>query len=93
MKFGMNLLLWTGELHDGMMPVLEMIKRLGFDGVELLIFNTNLDYAAWGKKLDSLGLGRTAVTVRGVEDNPISPDASVRAQDRKSTRLNSSHRT
>ena len=46
MKFGMNLLLWTGELHDGMMPVLEMIKRLGFDGVELPIFNTNLDYAA-----------------------------------------------
>ena len=86
MKFGMNLLLWTGELHDGMMPVLEMIKRLGFDGVELPIFNTNLDYAAWGKKLDSLGLGRTAVTVRGVEDNPISPDASVRAQGVENTK-------
>jgi len=86
MKFGMNLLLWTGELHDGMMPVLEMIKRLGFDGVELPIFNTNLDYAAWGKKLDSLGLGRTAVTVRGVEDNPISPDASVRAKGVENTK-------
>lgn len=86
MKFGMNLLLWTGELHDGMMPVLEMIKRLGFDGVELPIFNTNLDYAAWGKRLDSLGLGRTAVTVRGVEDNPISPDASVRAQGVENTK-------
>ncbi|MFM2096160.1 MAG: hypothetical protein RIS70_3284 [Planctomycetota bacterium] len=86
MKFGMNLLLWTGELHDGMMPVLEMIKRLGFDGVELPIFNTNLDYATWGKKLDSLGLGRTAVTVRGVEDNPISPDASVRAKGVENTK-------
>ena len=64
----------------------EMIKRLGFDGVELPIFNTNLDYAAWGKKLDSLGLGRTAVTVRGVEDNPISPDASVRAQGVENTK-------
>jgi D-psicose/D-tagatose/L-ribulose 3-epimerase len=82
----MNLLLWTGELHDGMMPVLEMIKRLGFDGVELPIFNTNLDYATWGKKLDSLGLGRTAVTVRGVEDNPISPDASVRAKGVENTK-------
>lgn len=78
MKFGMNLLLWTGELNDGMLPVLEMLKKLGYDGVELPIFNTSLDYAAWGKRLDNLGLARTAVTVRTAEDNPISSDASVR---------------
>ena len=80
MKFGMNLLLWTGELHDGLIPVLEMLKNLGYDGVEVPLFNTGLDYAAWGKRLDDLGLARTAVTVRGVEDNPISPDAAVRAK-------------
>jgi D-psicose/D-tagatose/L-ribulose 3-epimerase len=79
MKFGMNLLLWTGELNDSLMPVLEMLKNLGYDGVEIPLFNTNLDYAAWGRRLDDLGLRRTAVTVRGVEDNPISPDAKVRA--------------
>ncbi len=79
MKFGMNLLLWTGELHDDLMPVLEMLKHLGYDGVEVPLFNTGLDYAAWGKRLDALGLDRTAVTVRGVEDNPISPDPAVRA--------------
>jgi D-psicose/D-tagatose/L-ribulose 3-epimerase len=79
MKFGMNLLLWTGELHDDLMPVLEMLKHLGYDGVEVPLFNTGLDYAAWGKRLDALGLARTAVTVRGVEDNPISPDPAVRA--------------
>ncbi len=79
MKFGMNLLLWTGEVHDGLIPVLEMLKNLGYDGVEVPIFNTGLDYAAWGKRLDDLGLARTAVTVRGVEDNPISPDSAVRA--------------
>lgn len=79
MKFGMNLLLWTGELHDGLLPVLEMLKNLGYDGVEVPLFNTGLDYVAWGKRLDDLGLARTAVTVRGVEDNPISPDPKVRA--------------
>jgi D-psicose/D-tagatose/L-ribulose 3-epimerase len=78
MRFGMNLLLWTGEMNDGLLPVLEMLKRLGYDGVEIPIFNTSLDYAAWGERLNRLGLQRTAVTVRGVEDNPISPDASVR---------------
>ncbi len=79
MKFGMNLLLWTGEINDDTIPVLEMIKRLGFDGVELPIFNRELDYAAWGKRLDDLGLERTAVTVRTEADNPISADAALRA--------------
>lgn len=78
MKYGMNLLLWTGELNDGLMPILEKLKSFGFDGVEIPIFNTDLDYAAWGKRLDAIGLERTAVTVRNVEDNPISPDAAVR---------------
>ncbi|QDU95343.1 sugar phosphate isomerase/epimerase family protein [Lignipirellula cremea] len=79
MKYGMNLLLWTGELNDDLIPVLESLKKMGYDGVELPIFNTELDYAAWGKRLDDLGLERTAVTVRNVEDNPISPDPAVRA--------------
>ena len=79
MKFGMNLLLWSGELSDEMMPVLQSLKNMGYDGVELPLFNTELDYAAWGRRLDDLGLERTAVTVRGEEDNPISPDAKVRA--------------
>jgi D-psicose/D-tagatose/L-ribulose 3-epimerase len=78
MKYGMNLLLWTGELNDGLLPTLEKLKSFGFDGVEIPIFNTDLDYAAWGKRLDAIGLERTAVTVRNVDDNPISPDASVR---------------
>ncbi len=80
MKYGMNLLLWTGELHEGLMPVLEQLKAIGFDGVEIPIFNLELDYASWGKKLDGLGLSRTAVTVRNLEDNPISPDAAIRAR-------------
>ncbi len=79
MKFGMNLLLWTGELNESMLPVLQSLKEMGYDGVELPLFNLDLDYAAWGRRLDDLGLERTAVTVRGVEDNPISPDPAVRA--------------
>ena len=80
MKYGMNLLLWTGELSDEILPVLEMLKELGYDGVELPLFNFDLDYVAWGKRLDEMGLQRTAVTVRGDEDNPISAEASVRAK-------------
>ena len=59
MKFGMNLLLWTGELNDSLLPVLENLKKMGYDGVEIPVFNLDLDYAAWGKRLDDLGLERT----------------------------------
>jgi D-psicose/D-tagatose/L-ribulose 3-epimerase len=78
MKYGMNLLLWSGELNDNMLTVLAKLKAMGYDGVEIPIFNLDLDYAAWGKRLDDLGLQRTAVTIRTEADNPISPDASVR---------------
>lgn len=80
MKYGMNLLLWSGEVTDELMPVCEQLKAAGYDGVELPMFNLDLDYAAIGKQLDGMGLSRTSVTIRGEEDNPISPDAAVRAK-------------
>ena len=79
MKYGMNLLLWSGEVTDDVLQVCGKLKEIGYDGVELPIFNLDLDYSAIGSELDSLGLGRTGVTVRGEEDNPISPDPAVRA--------------
>jgi D-psicose/D-tagatose/L-ribulose 3-epimerase len=78
MKYGMNLLLWTGEISDGLLPVLHMLKNYGYDSVEVPIFNTGLDYGKWSQKLDEIGLARTAVTIRGGDDNPISSDAANR---------------
>ena len=52
MKFGMNLLLWTGDLNDGMLPVLEQLKKIGYDGVEVPIFGADVQkYQQWGKRL------------------------------------------
>lgn len=78
MKYGLNLLLWSGEVTDELLPVCEQLKAVGYDGVELPIFNLDLDYAALGQHLDNLGLARTASTIRNEADNPISPDRSVR---------------
>ncbi|EMB18625.1 sugar phosphate isomerase/epimerase family protein [Rhodopirellula europaea] len=80
MKYGMNLLLWSGEVTEEMLPVCEQLKGIGYDSVELPMFNLDLDYAKIGKRLDEIGLGRTAVTIRGEEDNPISCDQAVRAK-------------
>ena len=80
MKFGMNLLLWTDSPWDeATMPVVESLARMGFDGVELPIFSGGpSEYAALGRRLDDVGLERTAITVRNVEDDPISADPAIR---------------
>lgn len=80
MKFGMNLLLWTGDLTEEHLPVLDSLKKMGYDGVEIPMFAPDADkFAKLGKRLDDLGLERSAVTVRSAADNPISPDAKIRA--------------
>ena len=35
MKLGMNLLLWGTAIDESLFPVLEQIKAMGFDGVEV----------------------------------------------------------
>ena len=80
MKFGMNMLLWSGDLTDELLPIFEKLKALGYDGVELPIFDPDAaKFAKWGKRLDEIGLERTCVTIRTAADNPISPDAKIRA--------------
>ncbi len=86
MKYGMNLLLWTGDLNESPLPLFESIKKIGYDGVELPIFTPDLDkFTQLGKHLDDVGLERTAVSIRGEQDNPISADASVRNRGIEST--------
>lgn len=80
MKYGMNMLLWTSDVTEEHYGILEKLKKWGFDGVELPVFDLDLAKSArLGKKLDEIGLERTAVTVCSDGDNPISPDASIRA--------------
>lgn len=90
MRFGMNLLLWTDTLTDQMLPILEQLREIGFDAVEIPAFDLdNLDnYAKWGKRMDELGLARTATAVRGPEENPISSDAAVRRRGTEANKRN-----
>jgi D-psicose/D-tagatose/L-ribulose 3-epimerase len=81
MHYGMNLLLWTGDVTEAHLPVIETVKSIGYEGVELPIFAPDdAKFQQLGRQLDGLGLRRTAVTIRTEADNPISPDESVRAK-------------
>lgn len=75
----MNLLLWTAFVTEEHFPILEKIKKTGYDGVEIPLFDGDAEhYKKIKKELDNLGLGCTAVTVVNADTNPISPDASIR---------------
>jgi D-psicose/D-tagatose/L-ribulose 3-epimerase len=79
MKYGMNLLLWGSEITEQHFPILRQLKDLGYDGVELPMFDFTLSkYAVLNAELDNLGLHRTAVTVCTAEENPVSTDAKIR---------------
>ena len=80
MKTGFCMLLWTTHVTERHRPILEDLKKTGYDGVEIPIFEGSPDhYARVGKMLDEIGLGRTGITVIPTPDkNPLSPDAAAR---------------
>ncbi len=79
MKYGLNLLLWTAGVDESHFPLLEKIKGWGFDGVELPVFDFNVEtFKKVGAKLSELGLESTAVTVCTPDENPISEDPAIR---------------
>lgn len=63
MKFGANLMLWTGAMTRQALPLIDKVAKFGFDGVELPIFNAKLvDVAGTRRALADNGLGATVST-------------------------------
>ncbi|MCX2720875.1 sugar phosphate isomerase/epimerase family protein [Roseibium salinum] len=66
MKIGMCMFLWTTRVGVEHEALLADIRKTGFDGVEIPVFEGEpADYARLGNLLDSLGLKRTAVSALG----------------------------
>jgi D-psicose/D-tagatose/L-ribulose 3-epimerase len=79
MKTGMNLLLWTTHVTSEHFPIFAKLKKAGYDGVEVPLFEGDAGhFKGVRKELDNLGLGCTAVTVLNETANPISPDGKIR---------------
>jgi len=78
MRYGMNLMLWADDMHDGLVPVVDSLREIGYDGVEIPVFDLDLaKWKVWSHRLDDIGLARTANHVIAPEFDPVSPDQAV----------------
>ncbi|HEY8646040.1 MAG TPA: sugar phosphate isomerase/epimerase [Gaiellaceae bacterium] len=90
MKLGMNMLLWSTDVTGPeYLPVFEMLRDAGYDGIEVPIFDSSPEavagYERLGEQLAGLGLAALAVGARTGDDSPISPDPEVRARGLQAT--------
>lgn len=81
MLLGFNLLLWTTHVTEEHFPLFRELKRTGYDGVELPIFEGEPEhFARVGRALRDEGLRCTAVTVLpDAAHDALSPDPVSRA--------------
>ena len=83
LKVAFNLLVLGAEITADHAPVLERLKALGYDGVEVPVFTGDVQrYAALGALLGDIGLSAATAGTVPPEANPISSDPAVRARAR-----------
>jgi len=80
MKIGMNMLLWTNDIDDGLYPIIEQLKESGYDGIEIPVGDAEeMRYANLGKFCENIEMLCSAVTSLSSDANPGSPDPLIRA--------------
>jgi D-psicose/D-tagatose/L-ribulose 3-epimerase len=81
MKIGFDMLLWTAHVQPEHWAILEDIKKTGYDGAEIPIFEGSPDhYAELGQRMARMGLQPSGIAViPTVEMNPIGAAPAQRA--------------
>jgi len=78
-RLAMNLLLWGTEMNASMFPILDEIKHVGYDAVEIPIFETDEKiWKQWKQQLHQSSLSAIAVTINGPDHHAISQDHAMR---------------
>ena len=78
-KIGFNVLAWSAEMSEEVFPILDRLKKIGYDGVEFFIGSPDKPiYKRIGDYASNIGLEVTSVILLGADENPVDPSASVR---------------
>ncbi len=81
------MLAWSAEMSETLLPILDRLKEIGYDGAEFFIGESPVDsFKLVGKHCADIGLEVTTVTVLSPDENPISPDVKVREKSKEKLR-------
>jgi len=80
-KIGFDMLLWTAHVQSEHWAIFEDLKRTGYDGVEIPVFEGEpAHFAELGRRLGQLGLESTGIALfPSVDMNPIGDAPEQRA--------------
>ena len=80
-KIGFNVLAWSAVISDEIIPIVDRLKEIGYDGVEFFVGSPdNAAYRRIGDYCRNLGLEVTTVSVVSKDENPISNSAATRSK-------------
>ena len=81
MKFGLNLLLWTGTFSNETLDLIDKTADMGFDGAEITLIDLGpIDVQKTAERLKARELECVACAVMTGDANPISSDPAVRQE-------------
>lgn len=73
------MLAWTTAVSDDLFPIIDRLKKIGYDGVEFYLGSQDsAAYKRMGDYTRDLGLETTTVMTMGKNDNPISDSVEIR---------------
>lgn len=80
-KIGFNVLAWSAVISEELIPIMDRLKEIGYDGVEFFLGTDEIKaYKKIGAHAKDIGLETTCVFVLNADENPISPEQSIRAK-------------
>src|SRR5688572_16271032 len=80
-KVGFNVLAWTADVSEKVLPIVDRLKQIGYDGVECFVGSDDTAaYRQFGNHANNIGLETTAVFVVGKDTNPVDSSAAVRTK-------------
>jgi D-psicose/D-tagatose/L-ribulose 3-epimerase len=83
-KYGINFLLWSGSFDRESLPLIQKAADMGFDGVEIPIFEPDdVDVKATKDALKAAGMECTTCSILGDDRDLISDDPAVRENAKK----------
>ncbi|MEM8966214.1 MAG: sugar phosphate isomerase/epimerase family protein [Bacteroidota bacterium] len=78
-KIGFNVLAWSAVVSEDLLPIIDRLKEIGYDGVEFFVgAEEESVYKRLGDHCQSIGLEVTNVFTLSAEENLIDESASVR---------------